>query len=454
VSMAISDQVLNSVRSTGLVETGARALAMLSGGADSVCLVHVMSRLAEPGALAAVHVNHGLRPAADADERFCLDLCGRLGLELAVERVEVSVQGNLEAAARTARYAAAERARERLGCGLIASGHTATDQLETMLFRLASSPGRRALLGIRPRSGVLVRPLLGVTRDQTREYCEEAGLAWREDETNLDRSLARNRLRLDVLPALREIHPAVERNALSTIDQLTEEAELLEVVLDEAAERVGAGGHPPAVDAARLGELAPALRRLLLRRLAEQAAGAPLALSAARVGEIERLASGGGSRALDLGDGVRVVSEYGVLRFQRASDEREPLPARLAVPGSCRFGDWHLVCELEAGDRPRRSDLGSADEPLLDAAKLGAELTVRAWRQGDRMRPLGLGGTKSLQDLFTDRKVPRSLRHRLPVVECRGEIAWVAGVAVSDRFKINDDTERAARLRASASARE
>jgi tRNA(Ile)-lysidine synthase len=449
--MSIAGDVQGSIQASGLLEPGAAVLAMLSGGADSVCLVHALRELVEPGGLACVHVNHRLRDGAEGDEAFCVELCRDLGVDLHVERVEVSEHGNLEARAREARYEAAERVRERELLDRIATGHTSTDLLETVVYRLVASPGRRALQGMSRRSGRLIRPLLDLTRDQTREYCVDAGLEWREDETNLDRGFARNRLRLDVVPILREIHPAAERNVLSTAEQLKEESELLESLVDEAARQVGAGGSIPSVDGARLRDLQPALRRLLLRRLAEEAAQGPLPLDVRRVREIEDLAARGGTASLDIGAGVRVVSEYGVLRFQRRSDHEPPEAATLPVPGSCRFGEWDLLCELEARGRALE-DLGSPDEPLLDAAKLAGELTVRAWRDGDRIQPLGLEGSKSLQDLFTDAKVPRSLRHRLPVIESAGEIAWIAGVAVSDRFKITSATTSAARLRALTSA--
>jgi tRNA(Ile)-lysidine synthase len=392
-----------------------------------------------------VHVNHGLRSSADADEHFCVALCDELGVELDVERVEVDDRGNLEARARAARYEAAERVRERRALDRIATGHTSTDQVETVVYRLVSSPGRRALLGMPRRSGRLIRPLLDITREDTHEYCAAVGLEWRQDETNLDRRFARNRLRLDVLPHFREIHAGAEKNVLATADQLREESEVLERMVDEAARQVGTGGGVSSVDGARLRELEPALRRLLLRRLAEEAAGTPLPLRADQVREIEELAGRGGSASLDIGGGVRVVSEYGLLRFQRDIDLEPPRPATLPVPGRCRFGDWEVLCELEPGGR--LEPLGSADEPLLDAAMLAGELVVRGWREGDRMRPLGLAGSKSLQDLFTDAKVPRSLRHHLPVIESEGEIAWIAGVALSDAFKITDATTRVARLK-------
>lgn len=164
--------------------------------------------------------------------------------------------------------------------------------------------------------------------------------------------------------------------------------------------------------------MAPALARLVLRR----AAG--IALTRSDADAALRLGERGGSASLDLGGGVRAVAEYGFLRFTRAREAPAPEPALLPVPGETRFGDWEL-----------RAGAAETGEVVLDGAALGPVVGVRAWQDGDRMRPAGLGGTKSLQDLFTDRKVPRELRRSLPVVEAGGEIAWVAGVAVGERFR-------------------
>jgi tRNA(Ile)-lysidine synthase len=444
--MARRSDVTSAIDASGLLEPGLSVLAMLSGGADSVCLVHALGELVGAERLRVLHVNHGLRPAADDDERFCAELCERLGLALSIERIEVRPPGNLEALAREGRYAAAERVRASGGLDRIATGHTASDQAETILYRLVSSPGRRALLGMKARRGVLIRPLLGLTRDQTRAYCVRAGLAWREDESNLDPALARNRIRLHVLPELRLVHPAADANVLATAAELADESALLEQATDDAIEAIGAGGNPPAVDSVQLAGLAAPLRRLVVRRLAERAAGAPLPLGPAELAAIEQLATRGGSAQLDLGQGVRAVSEYGLIRFVRSAQDEPAEPALLQVPGRCRFGEWELACTIEEPGRPATADFGSLDAPILDAGLLAPTLTVRSWIEGDRMRPLGLDGTKSLQDLFVDRKVPRSLRRALPVVESEGEIAWVAGVAVSDLFKVTDRTTEAARF--------
>ncbi|MGH2978088.1 MAG: tRNA lysidine(34) synthetase TilS, partial [Solirubrobacterales bacterium] len=162
---------------------------------------------------------------------------------------------------------------------------------------------------------------------------------------------------------------------------------------------------------------------------------------------IERLAQRGGSGVVELGGGLRATVEYGMVRFGRGPDDAlAPAPAALPVPGRCRFGEWELVSEC--GPVGRAGDLGSADEPQLDADRVAGTLIVRAWRDGDRMQPLGLDGTKSLQDLFGDAKVPRSVRRSLPVVESDGEIAWVAGVAISERFRVRPDTRATVRLSA------
>ena len=189
---------------------------------------------------------------------------------------------------------------------------------------------------------------------------------------------------------------------------------------------------------AALAALAPALRRLAVRRLAEDAAGRLAPDAGERADEILALGHGHGSAALDLAGGLRAHVEYGRLRFAPAAGSA-PAAVHLRVPGRVRFGGVEVACDR--GGRP-------AGEGVLDAAALAPELVVRPWRGGDRMRPLGLGGSKSLQDLFTDRRVPRARRAELPVVVSGSEIAWVPGVASAERFRIHAGTEHAVRLTA------
>jgi len=307
-------ELLARVEAGGLLAGPAPVLAMLSGGRDSVCILDLAVRVRGPEGVSVLHVNYGLREGAREDERHCTELCLRLGVSLEVERPRrPEGAGNLQAWARETRYAVAARLAEASGATIV-TGHTADDQVETILYRLASSPSRRALLGMRPRDGRLARPLLGTTREEVTAYCEERDLLWREDPSNEDADFKRNLVRRELVPALERIHPAARQNVLRTAALLRSEAELLDALVD-AELGGGEGASAGRIAHQRFVELHPALRRLVLQRLADEAAGRPVA-GAARFAEQVAGLSRGGS-ALDLGSGVRAVLEAGVLRAER-----------------------------------------------------------------------------------------------------------------------------------------
>src|SRR3954464_7104726 len=357
-----------------MIEPEEPLLVLLSGGADSVCLLHLArSRGAD---VSALHCNYGLRESADDDEQFCREIFP----SVIVERVTLPAGANLQAAAREARYALAERH----AVGDYATGHTLSDQAETVLMRLCSSPGRKGLLGMAPRRGRLIRPLLGMTREETRAYCREHGLAWREDPTNADTSFTRARVRHELLPLLERIAPGAERTIAETARLLRDEAEALDALLPETNDLV------------ELAALPPALSRLALRRLA----GAPI-----RTDEILAMAGRGGTVTLDVGQGLRAVVEYGRIRFDTGAPP-PPDPVSTADAGTVRFGDWQVEVSLPS--------------------------MIRSWQPGDKIRTPA--GTKSLQDLFTDSKVPREERARVPVVEADGEVRCVGDLVSTAGF--------------------
>jgi tRNA(Ile)-lysidine synthase len=323
--------LVERVRATGLL--GGPVVVLLSGGRDSTCLLDVAVTLLGAERVRALHVDYGLRGgASDADREHCVALCGDLGVALQVERPRAGgdrgprarVAGNTQAWARDLRYAAGARAVAALGSGArLAAGHTLSDQVETILYRLAVSPGRRALLGmaadtIAPAAPAtrLVRPLLAAeaTRAETAAYCLARGLAWREDASNLDRAFARARVREDLLPALRAVDERAEANVLRTAQLLREEA----AVLDEVV--AGALGGRDHLTRDELAALPPALGRLVLRRLAEDATGGLCARAPTRLDDVLALGADG---ALDLGDGARAIVARGVVRVGR-TPAREP----------------------------------------------------------------------------------------------------------------------------------
>ena len=340
----IVEQVREAVRAGALFARDRPVVAMLSGGRDSTCLLDVAVALLGPGSVSALHVNYGLRESADADAAHCVALCEQLGVELEVVRIEracarrplsapteavsaaqepapAPASGNLQAWARDVRYAQAERvARER--DALIATGHTASDQVETILYRLAASPGRRALLGMVTSEGRLIRPLLALTREQTAAYCVARGLEWREDESNEDTRFARARVRAGLVPALRAVHPAAEASVLRTAALLREETELLEgLVSDELAGR-------SSITLARLQELPVALARMVVVRLAEEATGSYVPQAGARVEELIALGRRGGDAELHVGGRASAVIRGGVLEMV----ELEPRDAAPPAP--------------------------------------------------------------------------------------------------------------------------
>jgi tRNA(Ile)-lysidine synthase len=325
----ICEDVREAVNSGGLFARDRPVVAMISGGRDSTCLLDVAVALLGPGSLSALHVNYGLRAEADGEERHCAALCERLGVQLEVVRAERSSipraagdgnvhdvtdegrpAGNLQAWARDLRYREAQRvARER--DALIATGHTASDQVETILYRLAASPGRRALLGMVASEGRLIRPLLAVTREQTAAYCDARGLQWREDKSNEDQRYARARVRHGLVPALRAVHPAAESNVLRTATLLREETELLEQLV--TAELDGRRS----IALTRLAELPSALARLIVVRLAEEAAGTYVPQAGERVQELVALGRRGGAAELHVGGQAGAVIRNGVLEMTK-----------------------------------------------------------------------------------------------------------------------------------------
>jgi tRNA(Ile)-lysidine synthase len=304
--------LLEPVRAGGLLAEGRAVVVMYSAGRDSTCLLDLAVRIAGAPAVGALHVNYGLREAADEDERHCERVCAALGVPLEVRRprrTRRTATGNLQAWARDQRYGAAAELAGARGAD-IAAGHTATDQVETILYRLASSPSRRALLGMRARDGVLIRPLLECTRAATADHCRERGLSWREDESNASDAFARSRIRHELVPALEAAHPGAQANVLALAEILRQEG----AVLDELVDGVLDG--QPEISLARLRELPPALRRLVVQRLADSVLGGPAAGVGRRADEVAAMRATG-TAALDLPHGVRATANRGVVRFGR-----------------------------------------------------------------------------------------------------------------------------------------
>jgi tRNA(Ile)-lysidine synthase len=353
--------LIDDVRAGGLLREGRAVVVMYSGGRDSTCLLDLAVHVAGPAAVSALHVNYGLRAGADSDERHCAELCERLGVQLDVRRPVRpggGGGGNLQAWARDERYRAAADLAVARGAD-VAAGHTRSDQVETILYRIASSPSRRALLGMRPRDRALIRPLLNFTREQTGEYCKQRGLRWRDDESNDSAAYARNRIRRELVPALERAHPAAQDNLLALAEILRAEAE----VLDELVDEILAGRAE--IPLATLRELSPALRRLAVQRLADDAVGGPAAGVARRADDVAAM-SDHGRAALDLPSGVRATADNGVVRFGRREQLDDSAAARTARLDAERAGPAERRAQDRVGEPTTRPSMGAQPPPTLE----------------------------------------------------------------------------------------
>jgi len=461
-------RVARTVRRAGPASRGETIAVAVSGGSDSVALTWLLRALeADTGLRPAglIHVNHQLRGAAsDEDAAFCRALAARLAVPIDVTTVDVAAlaragRQSVEAAARRARYAAYADAAARLGATLVATGHTMDDQAETVLLRLLRGAGSRGLSAIRVRRGRYIRPLLDCRRADLRAYLTERGLDWREDASNADVSILRNRVRHELMPRVEAIFPGGVR-ALARAAALAEADEtfLMTAAIKSRATVVVSSGAPGSLteasvdlDVRALSQLPAALARRVVRSVVEDAAPG-VALSARHLVAVCRLAgTDKASGHLDL-PGVSVERSAGVLTVSPAlkADRIPPAPngARwpvrpLDLPGRVRVPEAGLEIGVAAGAGP--AGVGPADEGVAhgrlvaqvqaDAVKL--PLAVRNRRPGDRLRPLGAPGRRKLQDVFVDRKVPRTERDRVAVVVDRDDrIVWVAGVTIAEECRV------------------
>jgi len=430
-------------------------LVAVSGGPDSVALLHLFGRLrTEVGfPLSVAHLNHSLRGAeSDRDEEFVEALALRhqvpcITRRLSPGQLDHAPEG-MEAAARRFRYEFLRQTARRIGAHRVALGHTRDDQAETLLLRLLRGSGLRGLGGMHPTlDRLFFRPLLESSRESVESYLRETGEAWREDSSNRDLRRTRNRIRHRLLPLLQSQYNAEIVEILArTTSVLRDENEYLESVVRELARKLvrkEIQGFSLAIPAVRV--LPPALRRRLLRHFLELAAPALSPPSDFdTTSALEALvAQGRHQSAMTIGPGLEIRVLYSDLVALDSPTPRENASVPLPVPGEAVWPELGVrlraqqVSRTEAGD-PRMSS--ASGRALLDADVLPGPLSVRHRRDGDRFRPLGALGESKLKSFLIDHKVPRPVRDRIPLVVAGDQIAWVVGYQIDDRFKVTPRT--------------
>lgn len=455
-------RVKRFIQEKGLAGVGEKWLVGVSGGPDSVCLLHLLSQMREELGITihAVHLNHGLRgKEAQADARYVAGLAARLGIPVSVEKRDIRAfkkqhHSSLEEAAREVRYLFFHEQSLTFNAGSVALAHTADDQAETVLLHLIWGTGSRGLRGMSPveswhspltGAGVtVVRPLLDVTRAETEAYCQHYDLKPRYDTSNSSTLFRRNRVRSELIPLLESYNPRVRAALRRTADLVTGEQEALEALTSPLVEGIlRVDGKSVVINVKAALEQPVGIQRFLLRSAWALLKGDLRDLEAQHIEKMRRLLVGKVGKTIHLPFDAVFHRGY---EFAVLSPEEEPLPlpaapVKLRVPGEVDAMGYHFRAYLRPG---HITPLKESDRyhMYMDAEVVGRVLTIRPRQPGERFYPLGMAEEKKLQDFMVDVKIPQRLRSNIPLVCSSVHILWVTGYRLDERAKVTAGTRK------------
>ncbi len=452
-----------TIRRHRMISERDTVLAAVSGGPDSVCMLHVLLALRDEFGFSVkvAHLDHGFRGAEAREEAgFVAELAARFDVPCIREEVSVpsfllSRRMSPQDAARLLRYQFLVKTSKLEYCQRIATAHTADDQAETVLMRVLRGAGPDGLAGIPPkREGIIIRPLLGVWRPEIQGYLAAHDLPYRTDPSNLESKYLRNSVRNELFPVLREYNPSIERSLVNLSAIMTDVAAHLEreteLLLPKVLKRAASGQI--ALDSVELAGYDEALRRSVFRRVFESLHPefAPLPFQYVE-GLLNLLDRGEVGSSVELPGGARARLEHGQVVVSLGSGPTEIPTVELDVPGSAVFEDAGIAISArildvdELPDSPADSGAGVA---FFDRDAIEGPLVIRPRREGDRFRPFGMAGTKSLKELFIDAKVPWSLRSAVPLLCDTNSILWVVGIRRSAEAAVTAETKKVVAVRA------
>lgn len=436
-----------------MLRPGAKVVVGLSGGADSVSLLHALHALKGYNlTLIAAHLNHGIRgKEAARDAEFSRSIAESLGIEFELWKADAPAlrkrsRISLEDAARVLRYEFFEEVRKKHGASRIATAHTLDDQAETVLMRLIRGSGAKGLSGIPPVSGkYIVRPLIETDRATIESYLKSEGIEWIEDSTNRERDYLRNRIRLDLLPGLSDYNPKIKETLARTADILRLEEEFISREAERKFRSVfkSEGGELTG-NLDKYKRLHGALRiAVLMRALSEKREGlkniSSIHLTAADSFLTSMAASG---ESVFPGGGV-VVKGHGSLIVATKDELAKGFSYLIPSPGRWSFPE----IEVEIKEAPVKGlEEKREDVVYLDPEAVKFPIEVRSFKPGDRFVPLGMKSRKKVKDFFIDRKVPAFMRTRVPIFLSEGEIIWIGGMRIDERAKVEGKLKKALRL--------
>jgi tRNA(Ile)-lysidine synthase len=462
LSGTLPDRVAQIITRYSMLSPGDRIGVAVSGGADSVVLLHILHRLGM--SLVVLHVNHHLRGAeSEEDEAFVRSLAGSLGIEIKVQH-SAAVRGNLEQEAREVRREFFLRSMAECGLRRVALGHTRSDQAETVLFRLLRGSGLAGLAGMRPvtREG-LIRPLLTTSREEVRLWAKTEGLAWREDTSNANLEFARNRLRHQTIPTLRKEYNANLEAILASTAKLAQAEEdywnqQIEPIYQQITKRTRLGSI---FQIASLADLHPAVQRRVVRRALEEVRGDLRGIDLAHIEAVLNLCQSAQGHDRVLIPGVDAMRSFDRLLLARpgtlgGQPRQYRLPLKLGgsyelpYQAGCISVNW-VKPESEFCANFKKEPELEVQVSDLDGDVVGRDATlqslcVRNWQPGDELHRPGHKAAEKIKSLFQEERVLLWERKHWPVVLAGEEIVWARQFGGAARFKVSGESQRMIRL--------
>lgn len=442
VILMIQTEVKKTIHKFNMFQPGDKVVVGVSGGADSICLLNILKSLKEYKLdLIVAHLNHGLRGAeSDRDEKFVEKTAGELGLFYVSERADVEgykSENNLstEDAARQLRYRFFQKLLKEKQAHKIATAHNLEDQAETVLIRFLRGSGSQGLSGIPPVNNNIVRPLIEITREEIKKFLISENISWVEDSSNSSTEFTRNRIRHELLPVLKEYNPRIAEVLARSTDLFRSECELIDIHAESYFDSIFTQKHfgfLAMTEAYK--EQHKALRYSMIRKCIEKLKGDLKAVSLSQILSIdEQIHSKNASSEFSLPGSLMFSKGHGLFVISESSFKNLNFSYRIDDFGESKYENEFTIITENSSDRT-----GWLDESVafLSSKKIDFPITVRSFKPGDRFRPLGSKGFKKIKDYFIDQKVPRFLRKSIPVFESGGEILWVGGFRVDERYKV------------------
>lgn len=440
-----------------MLSPGDRVVVAVSGGPDSICLLHLLHQLAPEFELElfVAHLNHMLREEAIQEEKFVRQIAEDLSLPFYSERIDVKSllqKGeSLEEGARRLRYDFLKRASERFSASKVALGHNADDLVETVLFNLIRGTGLGGMRGIPPirkeKTLTYIRPLIGIWREEIEKYLEEKNIPYVIDKSNLSLQFTRNKIRHRIIPLLQEINPKVKA-AIYRLAVIS--GEVHSFLRKEAGEKKRdivelKTRYLLKINLSSLLSSHPALQKEMLRIVLAEFGGDMSEMGNEAIESVLEMKE---KETLTLPGNLRARREGMFLLFNKGKRRTIPYQMPLKVPGYTFIPPAGMGIEAQIIEGHYLLKDPSCLEVTLDADEIRGELIARSWKRGDRMIPLGMNQAKKLQDMFVDCKVPREKRHRIPLICDEEGILWVVGLRIAERAKVKENTKRTLHLRA------